>query len=536
MRSVSYIRGDAGRLWLVLLALVALTALATASAVPEVTSPLRRPVTGSWEAHEHHPDLGDLERPVVDIRTRTQNGRGSSGDRAVAHHAGADVIRAPRWTKRAPEARLFHTGVVATEPTLGITKNGDLFFTGGRTNEPVCICPTPIVMTSRNEGLSWKDVSPTGPDAHITSQDPYTYVDKRTDRLFTVDYIGCSHISFSDDGGKSWDTGPPAGCGWNTDHQNLFAGPPPEGSEEPTGYPNVVYLCSIGGGALAQTGSSSTCSRSLDGGLTFVPSGEPAFPPTPEWITTMGNCDGATAHGYVDSRGVVYLPRGWCGQPHLAISEDAGATWRRVQVAGNGMPEMASGYPDHEAGVVVDENGVIYYAWVAKDRLPYLSISRDRGETWSKPMMVGPPGLNEAMLPALEIGDPGKLAMTYMGSTDSPGAPWDAAAYGETTWTAYVTMTPNALAREPVFFSAGVTDPDDDPLIEGPCGPLRCQAEFDFIDVQVGPDGDPWAVMVDGCPRKGECGVIGEGVVARLAGGPSLGRGVYPAGRGSPRS
>jgi hypothetical protein len=87
-------------------------------------------------------------------------------------------------------------------------------------------------------------------------------------------------------------------------------------------------------------------------------------------------------------------------------------------------------------------------------------------------------------------------------------------------------MTSNALARRPVFYSAPVSS-SDNPLIRGTCGPVRCQAEFDFIDVQVGPDGSPWAVMIDGCPGNDPCAELGEAVVAHLEGGPSLGTGVY---------
>jgi hypothetical protein len=202
-----------------------------------------------------------------------------------------------------------------------------------------------------------------------------------------------------------------------------------------------------------------------------------------------------------------------------------------VQVAKLGMPTGPRGspwttYPDHEAGVAVDDNGVIYFGWVAKDRLPYLAMSRDRGKTWSKPLMVAPPDVNETMLPALDIGDSGGVAMTYMGTTNSPGKPWDETKYKKTKWTAYITMTANALDPDPVFYSAPVSRPDNH-LIKGTCGPIRCQAEFDFIDVQVAPDGSPWAVMVDGCPDRGACVPLGEGIAATLAGGPSLGRGVY---------
>jgi len=66
----------------------------------------------------------------------------------------------------------------------------------------------------------------------------------------------------SDDGGDSFENG--AVCN-HTDHQNLFAGPPPPGGLRPVGYPNVVYYCAIDCGALAEFGTMTACSRSLAG-------------------------------------------------------------------------------------------------------------------------------------------------------------------------------------------------------------------------------------------------------------------------------
>src|SRR3712207_8058148 len=49
----------------------------------------------------------------------------------------------------------------------------------------------------------------------------------------------------------------------------------------------------------------------------------------------------------------------------------------------------------HEASVATDRKGNIYYAYSARDRLMYLTISKDGGETWTKPLMVAAPGVNE---------------------------------------------------------------------------------------------------------------------------------------------
>ncbi|HJQ93944.1 MAG TPA: hypothetical protein VJ874_06655, partial [Candidatus Thermoplasmatota archaeon] len=182
---------------------------------------------------------------------------------------------------------------------------------------------------------------------------------------------------------------------------------------------------------------------------------------------------------------------------------------------------------EHDAGVGVDPDGNVYYFWIGEDRLPYLSVSRDGGATWDDARMVAPPGLKEAHLPAAQAGGVGKVAFAYFGSFDSPGVGADDGEYGETSWHQVVGMTVDALGDDPTFYSA-VANPADDPVARGVCGAVRCNdAVKDFIHLEIGPEGTPWAALVDGCLeecRRGEQTEIDgrEGAVARLWGGPSL--------------
>lgn len=420
---------------------------------------------------------------------------------------------------------MFYVGHAALEPTLGITEKGSVFYTAAY---------SPVdVMRSTDQGRTWDVVSPMigEQNLHPFSLDPYLFVDPATSRVFTVDLIPCPHISYSDDEGASWVTHS-LPCE-QTDHQNLFAGPPVMSAT--AGYPNVVYYCAISGGTLASTSTATACSKSLDGGISFVPTGAPAFTDDPNQTEghyfVRGHCAGATGHGTVDRAGTVYLPRGWCGQPWLAISRDEGATWTRVRVADNGFLADDSGSPSHEAGVGVDPAGNVYYAWVAADKLPYLSISRDEGKTWSEPMMIGPPGLDRASLPGIAVGGNGKVAIVYMGTTNYDAEGCGPAGCAVGTWNGYVTISADALDTDPLFYTASVNDPSD-PLLTGYCGATRCGAEFDFIDVQIAPDGTPWAGLVDGC-MPGNCPPSTErvpnparqpreGVAGHLVGGPSL--------------
>ncbi|HEU4480606.1 MAG TPA: sialidase family protein, partial [Actinomycetota bacterium] len=293
------------------------------------------------------------------------------------------------------------------------------------------------------------------------------------------------------------------------DHHTLFGGPPV--SSPTVGYPNILYYC-------WNDVATSSCQKSLDGGLTFTATGTPAFPGADP--DAGGFCGGLHGHGFVGPDGTVYIPKGHCGQPWLSYSKDEGRTWTRVQVAKNGVA-------DHESGVVADGKGNVYFTYTGRDRLPYLVVSKNGGKKWSKPMMIGAPGLKEANLPSIAMGGTGKVAIAYMGSANSPGQPWDErtdADYDKTTWNGYMTVTNNALAKSPTFYTSTVNNTKD-PLIRGRCGPGRCGAVYDFIDITIDRNGVAWSAFVDGCIAV--CTTTGsnlgsDGIVGRLVGGPRL--------------
>jgi hypothetical protein len=447
-----------------------------------------------------------------------------SGGPAVAHRAGGKIVRSPNVTRRAPDPKLYRIGLSSSEPTIGVTHDGTVVTSAFQSNTRI------EVVRSKNQGKKWEVVSPTlpnGRNSQLLSLDPYTYVDlprddKDSSRTFTIDLtVACSYLSYTDDGGDSWITNPLV-CGRPVnDHQTLFGGPP---VHSPTvGYPNILYYC-------WNDIASSSCQKSLDGGIAWTITGAPAFlGPDAE---NQRTCGGLHGHGYVGPDGTVYLPRGYCGQPYLSISRDEGATWTNVQIAKNGIST-------HEAGIVADKAGNVYYTWTGKDRLPYLSVSRNGGKKWSKPMMVGAPQVNEANLPSIAIGAKGKIAIAYMGTTNSPGMPFpneggectalgacpEPDEYKKTTWNGYVTITAKALAGDPLFYSSTVNTPKD-PLIRGACGPGRCKAVFDFIDVTIDRNGTTWSAWVDGCiticAASGPSNIGSDGVVGRLVGGPRL--------------
>jgi len=439
-------------------------------------------------------------------------GAGSTtGSRGVAHKAGGKVVKAGRI----PTGRMLPVGADAIEPTLGINKKGDIFYTasGGVTRVDV--------YRSTDKGESWEMTSPSlaGVKTHPLTLDPYVYVSEATGRVFNIDLtVACSYLSFSDDNGKSW-THNPLACGRPiNDHQTLFSGPPGIDVAHPV-YPETVYYC------WNDFGASTSCSKSHDGGVSWTPTGTPPFTGRNlESQEATRNCGGFNGHGVVGKDGTVYLPKEWCGQPWLGISHDEGATWERVQVANNSTEYFGS-----DTSVAVDAKGNLYYAYETEGQMLYLVTSTDGGTTWSKPLMVAAPKVNEVTLPTLDVGKPGRVAIAYMGSTNSPfdkcQPDCTSADYKNAKWNGYITMTDGALANNPTFYSATV-NPLADPIYQGRCDfTNRCRPILDFIDVEISPDGTPYGAFVDAClvACKASGSVDGSaGVVGRLVGGPPL--------------
>ena len=304
------------------------------------------------------------------------------------------------------------------------------------------------------------------------------------------------------------------------DHQTVIsAAPGGTPTNTPTAtYPRMLYYC------FNRVGDSS-CERSSDGGLTYLPT-TPAFTGSDPNAGSL--CGGLTGQLAADSAGRIFLPKGHCGLPWVAMSSDGGETWTRVKITGN--TPMA----DHEVSLAVDTADNVYAVW--RDgtfRLAFLSTSRDHGMTWSTPIMMAPPGVHEVNFPTIAAGDPGRIAVLFPGSEsqnfDDPTRPWNT----------YVVVSVNALDANPTFTWTTANNPND-PVHRGSCGPDRCDAEdggsmFDFLDIQVSPaDGAFWGTTSDTCvpdpdPAK-DCVKNptaqklrpGQGVAIRETKGPSL--------------
>ncbi|HVF04037.1 MAG TPA: sialidase family protein [Frankiaceae bacterium] len=409
-----------------------------------------------------------------------------------------------------PTGASFRIGHEAGEPTLGFDRNGTMYVAASSGCVTSCLGSTETVdtftpdgraiMSSADRGVTWQNVSPGVKgvaSTHVFSLDPYVFVDETPagNRIFDVDLtLACSEISFSDDGGANWITNPVA-CGEPVnDHQTLFSGKP---VKSPTiGYPKVVYYC-------FNHPSFTKCTKSLDGGLTFIPTAQ----------INAASCSGLNGHGVTNSLGWIFLPMGNCSSPTLAISKDEGDTWQVVNV------RPTSGVTG-DPSVAVDSADNLYYVWEEyPSRLPKLTVSRNSGATWSTPVNVAPAGVQGTNLATIDVGSPGNVAIAYYGTTGNPNS-------ASSRWHGYLTAATGLLTTAPSYYSVTVNNTAN-PLKVNYCGPARCGRVLDFIDVEIAPDGTPWGAYVDACLAACEASGVesihdNDGLVGTMVGGPPL--------------
>ena len=415
-------------------------------------------------------------------------------------------------------------GEDAPEPSIGVTSSGCVFFIA-----------LEKVMRSCDYGESWVDVA--GPQCAFQTNDPWGWVDPVTDRVFAVQMQGLetSWICWSDDDGETW-LGNPHDSGTTpiNDHIKLASGPWTSsgygigGQFSQAFYETAVYYCY---NKLAGI----FCFTSFDGGATFEAGGQ---------IIGLATTNGGL-HGAIMSApdGTVYVtPR--VATPTVIVSKDNGLTWFERSMG----EDVGTPYPRKNSEVATDSQSNAYHIWTGGDEGVYMSRSTDSGETWEQTSIrISPIEVISTAFPQIDAGDPGRIAITYLGSEnasellqpDLDGEPWDGNAHyanSNVSYYLYVTYSLNALDENPVFHtiraSADPVQVGSICLNSGDCRDIGGSNRnlLDFNDLHIDKEGRVYIAFADGC--TGDCATKENpqpedsrdrrGIMCYLGSGPSL--------------
>lgn len=437
------------------------------------------------------------------------------GGPVVAHRAGGEVV--PRVLPVPCRVRI---GYATSETALVVTPKGTLVFAPALTENSMA--------RSTDAGRTWTLTAPAEMEytALWNTVDPVLAVDRATGRVFAAHATGPTRtfpvlvsqsplptavptslaaaygfqVYRSSDEGKTWATADyrtaPVG-----DWEKVVVGPPrPNASraEQPVGYPSVVYLC--GNSPLEVTGPGRICYRSLDGGATFAIAGY--VTPSPRMPPDV--CPPLAANtGVVAGDGVVYQPVSCTGGAYVAVSEDQGVTYTFRAVPDSPVSNGLSG----QLQIVMDQADTLYAMWVKEDRLEMV-LSRDQGRTWSRPQVIGAPGVGVITRPAPAAGKRGEFGVAYYGATDRSA----------TKLSLYVTHTSEALDAGATWISGALNDPAKPVYVDA--GLTGASPRADYISATFDESGSFWTAAVEqlGDPdannRQATTGVVGRLVPA----------------------
>jgi hypothetical protein len=428
------------------------------------------------------------------------------------------------------------------------------------------------VAVSHDDGSHWEFVMPMG--MTWLNDDNDAFVDRSTGRFFasyiTADPPGqtptdqghavptaapaaastfaLAQLVTSGDDGRTWQYG--QACCEITDEGGFTAGPVPRGdtksSDQLTGaYPSVTYYCWRASQDVPPQPPSEFCSKSLDGGSSWVPVGfasrgvvpvhgdvcatPGSVPPSTAFTGGTQPTDEATGTPAGAPDGSLYMvlacapDRSSPVRYWLTRSTDEATTFPvvgalphpgelRVDTAGN-LYLLRS--PDDAATKVCKASGT---GTCSSSLL--LSTSTDGGRTWSPEHNMLAPGVAwfEKEDTALyggtdgnggwsccinwfyDVREPGHVAVAYTGHPGSvvPDGPENG----------YITETRDALDTDPLFWSAPANDPAK-PVKAGLGFPASGGGQqTNTVGLNIGPNGSPWAAFAEDCalPTAGpEC-------------------------------
>ena len=313
----------------------------------------------------------------------------------------------------------------------------------------------------------------------------------------------------TDNDGDTFEPTVGAGAPAGVDHQTVAAGPfhlpvPPTAT-----YPRAVYYAS-------QSVSDARTSRSDDGGITFGP----AIP-----MYTTADCGGLHGHIKVGPDGTVYVPNNACGgtdpighadgQQAAIVSEDNGVTWSIRPIPGSDTKS------DRDPSIGIATDGTVYMGMQSNDGHARISVTHNKGLTWSAPSDVGAQlGIQNIVFPAVVAGDPNRAAFAFYGTTTG-GNDYDQPTFPG-VWYLYIAST----------FDGGVTwdtqnvTPGDPIQRGGICGADPCRNLLDFFDATIDKQGRVligWDDgCVGGCVNGGNNSFTAKATITRQSGGKRM--------------
>lgn len=491
------------------LAAFALLSLTASCTRDEVTTPQSSCAGSTCDAGNERPVDGQVPTPpprdgAVDNPTPNGPSEPLAGctprREAIALYPGAQLVDNP--PADAPFTCSNLTGHEAPFNTsIAVDEDGALLFGPALATG---------VVRSNDNGATWQGPVNQGPHPLAGNWGhPWLWRDPDSGRMFYTTYnsfmgpclLGTGHNYWYSDDGVNWTT-VEGGVGCNSwDWGKIVTGPAalPASKQalEKNGYPNVVYFCA--GGPTYAIGPNHFCYRSLDGGKTFTRTKGDAIDPLRGQV-------GWPNAGTVAPDGRFYKAHPSSSGLRLSVTADEGDTWKAITIPDTNFGGDANSLNFLSSNVTHDADGTLYVAWIDdKDLNPYLRYSKDAGQTWSTPLMLGAPGVKAASCVNVSIKRPGYVAVTYYGSKQAEGK-----GNGHTTndgrpYDAYLTVSTNVFADKPLFWSTTINDPST-PAING----------IDLLVAEYigapafGPDGSIWVGVL----------MHPEGLVGRMTAPP----------------
>jgi hypothetical protein len=415
----------------------------------------------------------------------------------VAFKDGIVILDEPSDAANAPRTSLVETGYGSTEASLAITRDGTIFVA------PIFTDQGNGVLRSRDNGATWQPLIPkfSNGKGHQRVQ-PYMYLDPVTERLFFHTClmkimppwpVAGFNLSWSDNQGDTWNNtvvakdvrdwakvvSGPSVTSKTKDYPNLlyFTGPSPISVRFfPLWYPNHQSIY-----------------KSLDGGQTWDETGQISLKPKDhgcrlfDWII-MGSA-------VAGKDGTLYIGMYRCHRLGVGISHDEGKTWTVNDIPGSDLLtyfnilQVGLINPNYclDAPLTLDSEGNIYALWPDKNDVLRLAISKNRGQTWSTPVVVSAPGVTHVRYSAITTKAPGIIAIAYYGTTDGK------------KYNGYMAESVNALDENPRFWSGTANDPAD-PLYPNDFSAGYIDMFFggdmnEIIKIKYAPNGDIWATF-----------------------------------------